>query len=113
MEALEDLLSILGDRQAAAARELTKLHEEIVRGSLADLCAHFNHTPPRGEFTLVIAGAAASDLTWDEDRLRKHLLDQMDEGLSSGDLAERAALKSGWRKKDVYKLLVQLKQSKI
>jgi len=113
VEALEDLQSILGDRQAAAARELTKLHEEIVRGSLADLCAHFNHNPPRGEFTLVIAGAAASDLTWDEDRLRKHLMDQMDEGLSVGDLAERAAVESGWRKKDVYKLLVHLKQSKI
>ena len=113
VEALEDLQSILGDRQAAAARELTKLHEEFVRGSLADLRTHFNQTPPRGEFTLVISGAAASDLTWDEDRLRKHLMDQMDEGLSVGDLAERVAGELGWRKKDVYKLLVHLKQSKI
>lgn len=113
MEALEDLQSILGDRQAAAARELTKLHEEIVRGSLTDIHAHFDVSPPRGEFTLVIAGAAAGDLTWDEDRLRKHLIDKIDEGLASSELAERVAAESGWRKKDVYKLLVQLKQSKI
>jgi 16S rRNA (cytidine1402-2'-O)-methyltransferase len=113
MEALEDLQLILGDRQAAAARELTKLHEEIVRGSLADIRAHFDVNPPRGEFTLVLAGAAVGDLTWDEDRLRNHLIEKMDEGLAATELADRMAAESGWRKKDVYKLLVQLKQSKI
>lgn len=89
----------MGDRQAAAARELTKLHEEIVRGSLADLRAHFDVTPPRGEFTLVIAGAVLGDLTWDEDRLRNHLLDAMDEGMTTGELAERTAAELGVAKK--------------
>jgi len=44
-------------RKCAVGRELTKLHEEFVRGSLAEVTAHFSSTPPRGEITLVLAGA--------------------------------------------------------
>ncbi|GAD05555.1 rRNA small subunit methyltransferase I [Porphyromonas crevioricanis JCM 15906] len=44
------------ERPAAACRELTKLHQEIKRGSLEELIAHFSETPPRGEFVLVIGG---------------------------------------------------------
>lgn len=51
---LADCLDILGDRPAAAARELTKLHEEIVRGSLKELIGHFSAAIPKGEFVLVI-----------------------------------------------------------
>ncbi|TEB11868.1 Ribosomal RNA small subunit methyltransferase I [Pelotomaculum sp. FP] len=56
---LADLYEVLGDRAAAAARELTKLHEEIIRGSLAELVEHFREKEPRGEFTLVVDGAGA------------------------------------------------------
>lgn len=59
VETLRDLLELLGDRQAVAARELTKKFEEIVRGTVSVLIAHFERTEPRGEFTLVVAGAAA------------------------------------------------------
>lgn len=52
---LADMEEVLGDRQAAAARELTKLHEETVRARLSGLRATFEERPPRGEFTLVIA----------------------------------------------------------
>ena len=55
LAALADLEEVLGDRQAAAARELTKLHEEVVRGPISQLRAVFRERPPRGEFTLVIA----------------------------------------------------------
>lgn len=51
---LDDLESVLGDRPAAAARELTKLHEEVVRGRISEIAATFRQRPPRGEFTLVI-----------------------------------------------------------
>ncbi len=52
--ALQDMLEILGDRRIAICRELTKLHEEIFRGTISHALAHF--TEPRGEFTLVIEG---------------------------------------------------------
>lgn len=53
---LADALEVLGDRRIAVCRELTKLYEEIWRGSIADAIAHF--AQPRGEFTLVIEGGA-------------------------------------------------------
>ena len=58
-ETLLALQDALGDRAAAACRELTKLHEEVRRGTLGELRAHFAATAPRGEFTLVVAGAVA------------------------------------------------------
>ncbi|MBI4233803.1 MAG: 16S rRNA (cytidine(1402)-2'-O)-methyltransferase [Chloroflexi bacterium] len=54
---LEDLWETLGDRPIAVCRELTKLHEEVFRGTAQEALAHF--TEPRGEFTLVVAGAPA------------------------------------------------------
>jgi len=54
--ALRDLEAVLGQRRMAAARELTKRFEEIVRGTAGEVRAHFERVPPRGEFTLVVAG---------------------------------------------------------
>ncbi|MBV9331426.1 MAG: 16S rRNA (cytidine(1402)-2'-O)-methyltransferase [Alphaproteobacteria bacterium] len=59
-EALKDMHEVFGARQVAVARELTKLHEEVRRGSLDAVAAHFP-TAPKGEITIVVAGAAAED----------------------------------------------------
>ena len=56
IKCLEDLLEVLGDRPAAACRELTKQHEEIVRGPLSELIAYFSAGTVRGEFTVVVEG---------------------------------------------------------
>jgi 16S rRNA (cytidine1402-2'-O)-methyltransferase len=53
---LRDALAVLGDRPMAAARELTKKFEEIVRGTVSEVLARFIQEPPRGELTLVFAG---------------------------------------------------------
>jgi len=58
---LDDAMEVLGERSAALARELTKLHEEVVRGSLAELRARLGDTDPKGEVVLVIGGASASE----------------------------------------------------
>jgi 16S rRNA (cytidine1402-2'-O)-methyltransferase len=55
---LQDAIEVLGDRQAALANELTKLYEEVQRGTLSELLALFDDGEPRGEYTVVIAGAA-------------------------------------------------------
>ncbi len=57
LPALEDMRSVLGDRQAALARELSKVHEEVMRGTLGELIERLRAVKPRGEFTLVVAGA--------------------------------------------------------
>ena len=56
-EVLEEILTAWGDRQMAAGRELTKLHEEFFRGSISESLAWLAQKPPRGEFSLVIAQA--------------------------------------------------------
>jgi 16S rRNA (cytidine1402-2'-O)-methyltransferase len=49
------------NRQAAAVREISKLHEECVRGTLADLIAHFTKHEPRGEFVLLVGSTTAPE----------------------------------------------------
>jgi 16S rRNA (cytidine1402-2'-O)-methyltransferase len=61
LDLLADLLAVLGDRPAAVARELTKVHEDVLRGSLSAALAHFQATPPRGEFTVVVGGLPPPD----------------------------------------------------
>jgi 16S rRNA (cytidine1402-2'-O)-methyltransferase len=58
VDCLADIAATLGNREAAIARELTKLYEECLRGTLADLIAHFEKTAPRGECVILIHGAA-------------------------------------------------------
>jgi len=54
---LANIGEVLGDRKMVAAREMTKVHETILRGTVGEVAAHFEIVAPRGEFTLVIAGA--------------------------------------------------------
>jgi 16S rRNA (cytidine1402-2'-O)-methyltransferase len=54
---LADMLTVLGDRRLTVCRELTKLHEEVLRGSAAELAARYAGEPPKGEIVLVIGGA--------------------------------------------------------
>ena len=58
---LADMLEVLGDRPAVVARELTKLHEEVIRGSLRDLAGAAADAAWRGEFVVVVGGAGAGD----------------------------------------------------
>ena len=105
LEALEDLQAVLGDRQSAAARELTKLHEEIVRGPLSVVRQHFTSQPPRGEFTLVVAGQAAQSGRWDEARLQAAIAAARQGGEAPSQAARRLAGESGWPRSEIYKLL--------
>ena len=58
MKTLEQFAEVFGpDRQCSVAREISKVHEEHVRGTLADVFAHFSATEPKGEIVIVVAGA--------------------------------------------------------
>jgi len=56
LKTLRDLRDTLGDRKAAIGRELTKVHEEFIRGNLSDLIANFSERKPKGEFVILIEG---------------------------------------------------------
>ncbi|MEP7199462.1 MAG: 16S rRNA (cytidine(1402)-2'-O)-methyltransferase [Chloroflexota bacterium] len=108
VESLRDAHETWGERPVCVARELTKLHEELFRSTLADAIAHFTARAPRGEFTLVIGGAAADATVWDADAVKAHLMLLQRDGLSSHDAIARVTAQSGWRKREVYALWVEL-----
>lgn len=57
LKTLEQFVEYFGeDRRVSACREISKIHEESVRGTLAEVIAHFKETEPRGEFVIVVAG---------------------------------------------------------
>jgi 16S rRNA (cytidine1402-2'-O)-methyltransferase len=107
LSALQDLLGVLGDRQVAVARELTKLHEEIWRGILSQALAHYQAQAPRGEFTLVIAGKSSSGEAWDEARLRQELEQAIRQGETASQAAARLASLSGWPRRKIYRMATE------
>jgi len=105
--ALKDILDVLGDRSIAVARELTKLHEEIFRGGVADALAHFTKTGPRGEITLVIAGQPLSIERWPEDQMKSAIQAYQKEEFPPSQIAAQLATQSGWPRREIYRLLIK------
>jgi 16S rRNA (cytidine1402-2'-O)-methyltransferase len=105
--ALGDLQAILGDRQIAVARELTKLHEEIFRGTIAQAAAYFKESPVRGEITLVIAGASRNTERWSLTRVESVLKEALSFGDSPSQIARDVADESGWPRRELYKMITE------
>ncbi|HZY43891.1 MAG TPA: 16S rRNA (cytidine(1402)-2'-O)-methyltransferase [Anaerolineae bacterium] len=102
-DALPDIGSILGDRSICVARELTKLHEEIWRGSVSGAIEHFSGEV-LGEIVLVVAGSIEAEI-WDVDQVRSAVRDELDSGTSASETAKKIAALSGWNKREVYALI--------
>jgi 16S rRNA (cytidine1402-2'-O)-methyltransferase len=108
-EALADIQAALGDRAIAVARELTKVHEEIWRGTLSGAREHFADEV-LGEITLVIAGAAALP-AWHESQVRAAVEQALREGLGVPDAAREVSAVSGWPRREVYQLALHAKEN--
>ena len=80
LRTLQDMLDCWGDRQIALCRELTKLHEECFRTTLAQAVAHYTENAPRGEFVLVIAGCANDAIPTPQPDLLAEVGRRMEEG---------------------------------
>jgi 16S rRNA (cytidine1402-2'-O)-methyltransferase len=90
-DTLADLADACGpERPVAIARELTKLHEEVWRGSLGDAVAHVGEHPPRGEHVLVVGGAPADAPPTDEE-IAAAVRDELAAGASTREAADRVA----------------------
>lgn len=107
-ETLHALLDVLGPRRVALCRELTKRYEEVWRGTLPEALAYVEDKAPRGEYTLVVEGAPQESARWDEQRVRTALQALLAQGVSPSQAARDVAAQSGWRRRDVYALLVTL-----
>jgi 16S rRNA (cytidine1402-2'-O)-methyltransferase len=112
LEALTDVETVLGDRPVAVARELTKLHEEIVRAPASQARRHFEQKEIMGEITLVIGGAAsAGRAPWDAGRVRAELERLLSGGAHKKDAARQVAQLANWPQRDVYQMATETNDS--
>ena len=107
---LADMAQVLGNRRIAVARELTKIHEEVFRGTIEQAIEYFQQ--PRGEFTLVIEGrkeeAQKSSLTPEIENEVRSLLDK---GIATKEVVARLSATSGLSRKELYQACLRLKSS--
>ena len=108
--ALNDLLVVLGDRDIAVCREMTKLHQEVWRGPLSQAIHHFGE--PRGEFTLVVRGASADQVSTgpaagDLELARQRLARLREDGNPARDAVAIVADSLGIPRNTVYRLWLE------
>jgi 16S rRNA (cytidine1402-2'-O)-methyltransferase len=113
VESLEDLYRELGDRPIAVARELTKMHEEIYRSTLAEAIHHFQENEPRGEFTLVISGWVTTDHAWTEEHLEEAIREGISQGEPAKALAQRLAADSSLPRREIYSRILRIKNESL
>lgn len=110
VDSLQDIKKVLGNRDAAVTRELTKMYEEVQRGSLSDLIVHYgNKGAPKGEIVIVLGQAVAEVVSTEsiEAQLKSAL-----ENMSVRDAAEMVSQATGKPKKTIYTLALKLASSK-
>ena len=102
---LRDMLAAWGDRRVAVVRELTKLHEQIIRTTFSGALELYREKSPRGEYVLIIEGAPEPEknaLTLEEAAAQVKALREA--GLSVSDAAKQVAKETGYKKGELYRL---------
>lgn len=106
---LGELIGAWGNRQAVLTRELTKIHEEFLRGSLTEILGQLEERHEvRGECTLLVQGAATPE-PLSEQKINKAILDLLDNGLKVSEISKRMAAEYDIPKKRVYDLALKIK----
>ncbi len=105
-ESLADMTEVLGQRSAAVARELTKLHEEVLRGTLVHLTKELANAPPlRGEIVVIVGPPVEEGA--DDDKVRAELRNAL-ENMSVRDAASEVAAQTGRARREVYRMALEL-----
>lgn len=108
-ETLQDLAQYLaGNRNIVLARELTKLHEEFWRGSIEDAITHYNEHEPKGEFTLIVAGAQVEQPVLSEEALKAELEQIMAQGVSRSQASRQLAQLTKLPRRQLYQLALAI-----
>ena len=100
---LNDMAEVLGaDRNAALCRELTKIHEETLRGTLGELLSHYEENEPRGEYVIVIEGKPPVKQTFSVEEAAAVAKKMIEEGAKTSDACKEAAKITGISKREIY-----------
>ncbi len=110
---LKDIYYVFGDRKIALARELTKMHEEVIRCSLLEAMELYSEKSPKGEYVLIVEGQNLNILKenekdkFSEISIEEHVQMYIDEGLSKKDAIKKVADDRGLIKRDVYNVVMK------
>lgn len=108
---LSDIKAILGEeRKMAVIRELTKIHEEVQRGSAAELYTYFSLNPPRGEISLVIAGKPAVKEARSLPEIAREVEELVEKGMDKKEAFKMKAREYGIKKSTLYKYFLEIKE---
>ena len=108
LKTLEVLYEALGDRRAAIVKELTKVHEQVLRTTLSEAIRHFKEEEPRGEYVLVVEGRSfeekqqEQEASWQSLSIEEHLQMYEAQGLDRKEAMKRAAKDRGVSKREIY-----------
>ncbi|MEQ9358194.1 16S rRNA (cytidine(1402)-2'-O)-methyltransferase [Coleofasciculus chthonoplastes] len=108
-QTLQDFATIFSpSRQIVLARELTKLHEQFWRGTIEDAIAYYTDHEPKGEFTLVLAGAPAEIPVLSEAALKAELSQLINQGLSRSQAARQLSHLTNLPRRQLYQMALSL-----
>ena len=101
---LADMLEVFGNRRIALVRELTKIHEEVVRTDLENAQNLYLETSPKGEFVIVVDGASKPETEnfWDSLTVSEHIEKYINDGLSQKDALKKVSKERNIPRRDVY-----------
>ena len=108
------LESNFGNRKISLCRELTKLHEEILRGNIEEMIEHYKELEPRGEYVLVMAGKSEEELSeekkkkWENYSIEDHLLKYVKEGMDKKEAVKKVSKEREIPRSEVYKYSINL-----
>ncbi|WP_185903696.1 16S rRNA (cytidine(1402)-2'-O)-methyltransferase [Hathewaya massiliensis] len=111
---LEAIYEVLGNRNIALCRELTKLHEEILRYTLEEAIEYYKENDPRGEYVLVLSGKSQEEIkkekmsAWEDLTIEEHIKMYIEQGLNKKDAIKKVAKDREMPKGEVYKYSIDL-----
>ncbi|NFH68235.1 16S rRNA (cytidine(1402)-2'-O)-methyltransferase [Clostridium botulinum] len=114
LDTLSFLYNSFGNRQIAVCRELTKLYEQIFRGTIEESINYFTENKPRGEFVLVLEGKRLEEIKqereseWIDLSIKGHIMKYINEGISKKDAIKAVAKDRGIPKSEVYKFSIDI-----
>ncbi len=107
---LQDVCSVLGDRQIVIARELTKVFEEIKRGRISDILSQVSSGNAKGEFTVILQGTVHEPVLLTDDEIQEKLLRLWTErSISLRDAVADVVRQTGLSRKRVYDMAVKVR----
>ena len=108
LRTLQDLFEAFGDREIALVREITKIHEEVIRTTLAKAASLYDEEhPPKGEFVLVVTGKPQTERAYSLEDAVGRARELLKEGLAPSAAAKQAAKESGFKKGELYQALLK------